>query len=112
MMKNLLKEIAENISGIWANKNYELILGLNKTFTFEERKSEEIIDGTYSIIQPDENPYLILRLTELNGKNHDYVINELTVFQSLTISLGEQKIQFKNVPPDEYDGEVFNPSNN
>src|SRR5688500_19034054 len=105
MMKYLLKEITDNISGIWANKKYELILGLNNVFTFEERKSGEIIDGTYSIIQPTEDHYPTLRLTELNGMNHDYVINELTVFETLTISHEGERIHFKNVPPDEYDGE-------
>lgn len=111
-MKYLLKEIAENITGIWANNKYELLLGLNNVFTFEEKKSGEIIDGTYSIIQPTTNPYPTLRLTELNGKTHDYVINELSVFETLTVSHEGKKIHFKNVPPDDYEGEIINPLNN
>jgi len=111
-MKNLLKEISENISGIWGNKKYELILGLNNTFTFEDRTSGEIIDGTYSIIEHSETHYPTLRLSELTGTQHDYVINELTVFESLNISHAGNKIQLKNIPPDEYDGEIINPSNN
>jgi hypothetical protein len=111
-MRNLLKEINENISGIWGNKKYELILGLNNVFTFEERESGEILDGTYSIIQLSENLYPTLRLTELNGIKHDYVINELTVFESLIISHEGDKLHFKNISPSEYDGEIINPSNN
>jgi len=105
-------EIAENIPGIWASKEYELLLGLNNVFTLEEKKSGEIIDGFFSIIQPANNPLPILRLTELNGTNHDYIIHELFVFEKLIISNRGKKIHFKNVPPDEYDGEIINPANN
>lgn len=111
-MENLLKQIADNISGIWVSQKYELILGLNNLFTFEEKESEEIKDGTYSIIKDSKNHYATLRLTELDGMNHDYVINELTVFETLTISHEGEKIHFTNVSPDEYEGEVFNPANN
>jgi hypothetical protein len=107
----LIKQISENISGIWVNQKYELLLGLNNVFAFEE-KSGDIIDGTYSIIQPAEGQYPTLRLTEPNGMNHDYVITELTVFETLTISHEGERIHLKNLPPDEYEGEVINPANN
>ncbi|MCU0321318.1 MAG: hypothetical protein MUE72_02815 [Chitinophagaceae bacterium] len=109
---NLLKQTADNISGIWANKKYELILGLNNVFTFEEKESREIKDGTYSVIQDSKYHYPVLKLTELNGINHYYVINELTIFETLTISNEVEIIHFKNVSPDEYDGDIFDPANN
>ena len=111
-MDNLLTELKENISGVWANNRYELLLGLNNVFTFEEKESEEIIDGTYSIILDNKDGYIILRLTELNGINHDYIIIEVSAFKTLIISNKGERINLKNVPPDEYEGETFNPANN
>ena len=111
-MDNLLNEIEENISGIWANQKYELLLGLNNTFTFEEKESEEIIDGTYSITLDTKDGYIILRLTELNGINHDYTIIEVSAFKTLIISHKGERIHLKNVPPDEYNGEILNPADN
>lgn len=111
-MDNLLNEIKENISGIWANSKYELILGLNNTFTFEEKESGEIMDGTYSIALDKKDGYILLRLTELNGITHDYIIIEILAFKTLVISNKGEKIILKNVPLDEYDGEIFDPSNN
>lgn len=46
-MSDILKHIAESIPGIWANNKYELVIGLNNVFTFEERESGEMIDGFY-----------------------------------------------------------------
>ncbi|MEI9943985.1 MAG: hypothetical protein WDN26_07145 [Chitinophagaceae bacterium] len=111
-MDNLLNEIDENISGIWANQKYELLLGLNNVFTFEEKESGEIIDGTYSIILDTKDGYITLRLTELNGINHDYIIIEVSAFKTLIISNKRERINLKNVPPDEYEGETFNTANN
>lgn len=107
-----LQHIAENISGIWGNKKFELHLGLNYVFVFEEKESGEIMDGFYQILQIPKYEYPTLRLTELNGTIHDYLINDLLCFETLTISREGKKIHFKNVPPDEYDGEVINPANN
>jgi hypothetical protein len=111
-MDNLLKRIVESISGIWGNSKYELVLGLNNVFTFEEKKSGEIIDGFYLILQIPQNPYYTLRLTELNGLSHDYDIIDVIIFHTLIISLEGKTINLKNIPPDEYDGEVFNPADN
>jgi len=111
-MADLLKQIEENISGIWVTTNYELVLGINNTFFFEQKETSDVIDGTYSVIKHSKDSYPTLRLTELNGTNHDYVINELSVFEILTISHEGETIHFKNVPPDEYDGEIINPANN
>jgi len=111
-MKYTLEHLAEDISGIWGNNKYELTLGLNKVFVFEEKKSGDIIDGTFSVIKITENEYPTLRLTEFDGKSHDYKINDLSVFETLTISHEGEIIHFKNIPPDEYKGEVFNPLNN
>lgn len=111
-MDSLLKEVEENISGIWDSNKYELHLGVNGVFFFEEKESEEIIDGTFSIVQDAKDGYIILRLTELDGIKHDCILIELAAFQSLIISYKGERIHFKNVPPDEYKEEVFNPANN
>jgi len=111
-MDNALKHILESISGIWGNREYELVLGLNNVFTFEEKKSGEIIDGFYLILQIPQNRYYTLRLTELNGITHDYDIVDVIIFHTLIISREGKRISLKNVPPDEYEGEIFNPANN
>jgi hypothetical protein len=117
-MDDLIKEIEENISGIWGNSQYELILGLppQNVFSLIVKKGTEAewkyLDGDYFIVLPSESPYLTLRLVELTGIVHDYVINEIIAFDTLIISQNGEKIHFKNIPPDEYDGEVFNPSDN
>ncbi len=111
-MNDILKHITESISGIWENNKYELVLGLNNVFTFEEKKSGEIIDGFYLILQIPKNRYHTLRLTELNGINHDYDIIDVIIFDTLTISQEGKRINLKNVHPDEYDGEIFNPADN
>lgn len=111
-MSNKLNHIVESISGIWANSKYELLLGLNNTFTFEEKKSEEIIDGYYMILQIPGNSYYTLRLTELNGDFHDYDIIDAISFEMLIISKDGERINFKNVPARDYDGESFKPSDN
>jgi len=111
-MDELLKHIVESISGIWGNSKYELVLGLNNVFTFEEKKSGEIIDGFYLILQIPHNRYCTLRLTELNGTTHDYEIIDVIIFHTLIISREGKRINLKNVPPDEYEGEIFNPSDN
>lgn len=111
-MYNLLKHIAESIPGIWGNKKYELVLGLNNTFFFEEKKSGEVIDGFYLILQLPQNRYYTLRLTELNGTTHDYDIIDVIIFHTLIISHNGKRINLKNIPPDEYEGETFNPANN
>jgi hypothetical protein len=111
-MDNLLKEIEDNISGIWANDKYQLLLGLNNVFTFEEKQSGEIIDGFYSIILDTKDGYIVLRLTELNGTTHDYIIIEVSAFKTLIISNEGERINLSNVPPEEYDGETFNPADN
>lgn len=110
-MDNLLNEIKENISGIWANNKYVLILGLDNVFTFEEKESEEVIDGTYSIVL-DNDGYIVLRLTEQNRISHDYIIIEVSAFKTLIISNKGERINLNNVPPDEYAGETFDPANN
>lgn len=107
-----LKYIAESISGIWGNKKFELHLGLNYVFTFEEKESGEIMDGFYQILHIPKDSYPTLRLTELNGTIHDYLIKEFFSFETLTISCKGKTIKFKNIPPDEYDGEVINPADN
>lgn len=111
-MDDLLKHIVERISGIWANSKYELALGLNNVFTFEEKKSGEIIDGFYLILQIPQNSYYTLRLTELNGNSHDYDIIDVIIFDTLIISREGERINLKNVPPEEYEGEIFNPADN
>jgi hypothetical protein len=111
-MDNLLNHISESISGIWGNKEYEIVLGLNNTFFFEEKESGKIINGTYSIIQLPQNRYATLRLTELNGTTHDYDIIDVIIFHTLIISHEGEKIHLENVPPDEYEGEIFNPADN
>lgn len=111
-MNDILNHIVESIPGIWGNKKYELILGLNNSFTFEDKKSGEIIDGFYLILQIPQNRYYTLRLTELNGTSHDYDIIDVIIFDTLIISRKGERINFKNIPPDEYDGEIFNPADN
>jgi len=103
-MKYPLKQIAENISGIWVNKKYDLLLGLppHNTFTFADNTGEGI-NGEYFIIQPSEDHFPTLRLIDSEGMNHDYVINELIIFDTLIISHEGEIIHFKNVPPDEYE---------
>jgi len=111
-MNDVLKHIVESISGIWGNSEYELVLGLDNVFTFEEKKSGEIIDGFYLILQIPQHRYYTLRLTELNGTTHDYDIIDVIIFDTLIISREGKRINFKNIPPDEYDGEIFNPADN
>lgn len=111
-MEDLLKHIVESIPGIWVNKKYELTLGLNNVFTFEEKKSGEIIDGFYLIVKIPQNRFYTLRLTELNGTTHDYDIIDVIIFHTLIISHDGKKIDLKNMSPDEYEGDIFNPADN
>lgn len=105
-MDNILKEVEENISGIWENDRYELVFGLDFSFFFNDKKNDLAIDdGKYSIVV--ENGLIVLRLNQ-----KDYVLIELSAFKSLTISDEGEEIHLKNTLPDEYDGEVFNPANN
>lgn len=103
-MKYPLKDIAKNISGIWVNEQYDLLLGLppHATFSFADNTGEGL-NGEYFIVQPSDNHYPILRLIDSTGMSHDYVINELIVFDTLIISNEGEIIHFKNVPPDEYE---------
>lgn len=103
-MRYPLKEIEENISGIWVNDKYDLLLGLppSPVFTFGDNTGEGI-DGHYFIVQPSDNHYPILRLTDSTGMSHDFVINELIVFDTLIISREGETIHFKNVSPDDYE---------
>ena len=111
-MNDLLKHIVESISGIWGNRKYELVLGLNNVFTFEEKKSGEILDGYYLILQIPENIHPTLRLTELNGISHDYDIIDVIIFHSLIISYKGKRIDLKHVTAEEHYGKVYDPANN
>lgn len=114
-MEYTLENLEEDLSGIWDSDKYELHLGLNKVFVFEVKESEnseDIIDGFYAVFKHPKNEYPTLRLTELDGTIHDYSINELSFFETLTISQEGETIHFKNIPPDEYKGEKFNPADN
>lgn len=105
-MNQLIQEVEENISGIWENDRYELALGLDSSFFFNDKKNDVAIDdGKYSIVV--KNGLIVLRLNK-----KDYVLIELSAFNSLIISDEGEEIHFKNTPPDEYDGEVFNPADN
>lgn len=105
-MKYPLKIIEENISGIWGNEQYDLLLGLppHNIFSFADNTGEGI-EGEYFIVQPSEAHFPTLRLIDSDGISHDYVINELIVFDTLIISREGETIHFKNVPPDEYEQE-------
>lgn len=114
-MEYTLENLEEDLSGIWDSDKYELHLGLNKVFVFEIKDSEnpeDIIDGFYSVFKNPKNKYPTLRLTEHDGTIHDYLINDLLVFEFLIISNEKETIHFKNIPPDEYEGEIINPANN
>lgn len=100
-MDNLIKEIAENIPGLWQNEKYELALSLQPVNTFFfTYKEGETISGKYSIEKPSEHHYIILRLFEEDGAIYDYVINELSVFDSLIISHEGEKIHLTNRIPE------------
>lgn len=103
-MKYPIKHIAENISGIWVNQKFDLILALPpyNTFTFADNTGEGI-HGEYCIVQPSHEHFPILRLIDSDSMIHDYVINELIVFDTLIISGEGEVIHFRNVSPDEYE---------
>lgn len=106
-MNELLKQIAENIPGIWKNEEYELILSLPPyntfTFTHKTRGSVENIKGKYIVSLNDVSHFPILRLkwmVESVQQNQDYVINELSAFGNLTITNEGEEIQLTNWLPE------------
>jgi hypothetical protein len=104
-MDNLLAQVAENISGIWVNPKYDLLLGLppSNAFTFGDG-NEFNMGGEYSIIQPTGSPYITLRLVDSDdGLTKDYKLIELKAFDTLIISYEGEVLHFRNVPPDEYE---------
>ncbi len=111
-MSDILTHIRESIPGIWDSGNFKLVLSLDNTFFLETKETEDIIDGFYLILQIPKNRYYTLRLTEINGTTHDYDIIDVIVFDTLIISRNGERLHFTNVPPDEYEGEIFNPANN
>lgn len=108
-MKYPLKLLQENISGIWVNERYDLILGMQpySIFTFADDTGKGI-DGKYSVVQPSEDSFPILRLVDSEGISHDFVINELFVFDTLIISREGEIIHLKNVLPDDYESGNYN----
>ncbi len=103
-LDNLLIQIRENISGIWVNDKYDLLLGLppSNTFTFGDG-NEFAMGGDYYIIQPNNSPYITLRLVDSDdGLTRDYIIIELKAFDTLVISHEGEVLHLKNVSPDEY----------
>jgi uncharacterized linocin/CFP29 family protein len=104
-MDKLLKEIAENIPGIWVNHKYELVLSLSpqNVFSFIDKtqKSETEISGEYTIVYQSESHFPLLRVTESTGLYEDFVINELSAFGKLIITHEGEEIELKNQPPEE-----------
>jgi hypothetical protein len=102
---NLIMQIQENISGIWVNPKYHLLLGLPPSSTFTFGDGEEFsMGGDYSIVQPRDSPYITLRLVDAEeGLTRDYIIIEIKAFDTLIISHEGETIHFKNVAPDDYE---------
>lgn len=104
-MDEVIKQIKENISGIWENQRYELVLGLEPdctySFTDKEEDPDTDISGKYSIVLHHEHYHPMLRLTRMNpvtsiGWAQDFTINELSAFGNLTITHDGVELKFTN----------------
>ena len=104
-MDQLLKQIKENISGIWENQRYELVLGMEPDCAFsfidKEKDLDTGISGKYFIVLHNEHYYPILRLTHMTtstglGWAQDYTINELSAFGNLTITHDGVELKLTN----------------
>src|SRR5689334_17680026 len=102
-MNKLLKEIEENIAGLWVNERYELILGMGPEHLFSllDKSKDPATgkDGKYIIVEHNENHVPILRLTWMNQstmRERDYIIKEVIAFENLTITHDGVEIRFTN----------------
>jgi hypothetical protein len=106
-MEAILKQIKENISGIWENQRYELILGMRPDYSFsfidKTKDPETGISGKYFIVLHNEYYHPVLRLTweaKPTGLTQDYTINELSAFGNLTITHDGVELQLTNRLPE------------